>query len=256
MRLADKVAIITGAASGMGRASALRFAEEGAKVVVADIDSQGGQETVDMVRDRGGDAVFVEANVSEEADMENLVRTTIDNYAKLDILFNNAGYPQLAKPFETIDAQEWKRIMDVNLYGMFLGSKCALTELKKVGNGVILNTTSVAGINPRPGSSVYATAKGAAITLTKVLANELGPFQIRVNSIAPGPTETPMLPLFMDEYNDDVRNHIASALPLQRIVKPEDIANTALFLVSDEAAAITGIVLPVDCGLHIARGKT
>jgi 3-oxoacyl-[acyl-carrier protein] reductase len=256
MRLADKVAIITGAGSGMGRASALRFAEEGAKVVIADIDPKGGQETVDMVRDRGGDAVFVEGDVSEESDMNDLVRTTIDNYAKLNILFNNAGYPQLGKPFETIDAQEWKRIMDVNLYGMFLGSKCALAELKKVGNGVILNTTSVAGINPRPGSSVYATAKGAAITLTKVLANELGPFRIRVNSIAPGPTETPMLPLFMDLYNEDVRNQIAAGLPLRRIVQPDEIANTALFLASDEAAAITGIVLPVDCGLHIGRGKT
>ena len=164
MRLADKVAIITGAGSGMGRASALRFTAEGAKVVVADIDPKGGQETVDMVRDRGGDAVFVKADVSEEPDMNNLVRTTIDNYAKLNILFNNAGYPQLGKPFETIDAQEWKRIMDVNLYGMFLGSKCALNELKKAGNGVILNTTSVAGINPRPGSSVSTAGRSGSVS--------------------------------------------------------------------------------------------
>jgi len=139
---------------------------------------------------------------------------------------------------------------------MFLGSKCAVNELKKTGNGVIINTTSVAGMNPRPGSSVYATAKGAVMTLTKVLANELGPFQIRVNSIAPGPTETPMLPLFMEHYDEVVRDQIASGLPLRRIVKPEEIANTALFLASDEAAAITGMVIPVDCGLHIARGKT
>lgn len=256
MRLADKVAIITGAGSGMGRASAIRFAEEGAKVVVADIDHEGGTETVDIVRDNGGDAVFVKADVREDSDMKNLVRTTIDEYAKLNILFNNAGYPQLAKPFESIDAQEWKQIMDINLYGMFLGSKYAVKELKKTGNGVILNTTSVAGMNPRPGSSVYATAKGAAMTLTKVLANELGPYQIRVNSIAPGPTETPMLPLFMDHYDDDVRDQIAAGLPLRRIVKPDEIANTALFLASDEAAAITGVVIPVDCGLHIARGKT
>ena len=256
MRLADKVAIITGAGSGMGRASAIRFAEEGAKVVIADLDPKSGQETQDMVQAKGGEAVFVEANVAKEGDVENVVRTTIDKFAKLNILFNNAGCPQLTKPFETIGEEEWQRIMDVNVRGIFLGAKCALAELKKAGNGVILNTASVAAILPRAGSAAYAASKGAVITLTKVLANELGPSGIRVNAILPGPTETPMLPLFMDEYNDKVRNLIASDLPLQRLVSAEDIANAALFLASDEAAAITGVLLEVDSGLHIGRGKT
>jgi len=256
MRLADKVAIITGAGSGMGRASAIRFAQEGAKVVVADLDPKGGQETQDMVQAKGGEAVFVQADVTKEGDMENMVRTTIEKYAKLNILFNNAGYPQLTKPFETIGEEEYERIMNVNIKGIFLGSKYALPELKKAGNGVILNTASVAGLRPRAGSAAYAASKGAVITLTKVLANELGPFGIRVNAILPGPTETPMLPLFMDEYNDEVRNLIASDLPLGRLVSAEDIANTALFLASEEAAAITGVLLEVDSGLHIGRGKT
>jgi len=256
MRLADKVAIITGAGSGMGRASAIRFAQEGAKVVVADLDPKSGQETQDMVQANGGDAVFVQANVAKEDDVENMVRMTIEKYAKLNILFNNAGCPQLTKPFETIGEEEWERIMDVNLKGIFLGAKYALPELKKVGNGVILNTASMAGIMPRGGSAAYAASKGAAITLTKVLSNELGPFRIRVNVLLPGPTETPMLPLFMDEYNNEIRDHIASDLPLGRLVSAEDIANAALFLASDEAAAITGVLLEVDCGLHIGRGKT
>lgn len=256
MRLADKVAIITGAGSGMGRASAIRFAQEGAKVAVADINAENGEKTAKEILEQGGDAFFVKADVSIENEIENMVKMTVKRYGKLNILFNNAGCPQLTKPFETIGDEEWSRIMDINLKAIFLGAKHALNELKNAGNGVILNTASIAGIMPRPGSSVYAASKGGAITLTKVLANELAPYKIRVNVILPGPTETPMLPKFMKKYDEGVLKKIASDLPLGRLVRPIDIANAALFLASDEASAITAVVLEVDCGLHNGRGET
>ena len=250
MRLADKVAIIASAGSGMGRASAIRFAQEGSKVVVADLNPQNGQETVDIILTNGGEAVFVHVNVTKENEVENMVRTAVEKYGKLNILFNNAGCPQLDKRFETITDDEWQNIMNVNVKGILLGVKYALPELKKAGNGAIVNNASLAGIMPWPGSAAYATSKGAAITLSKVLAGELAPFKIRVNVIAPGPTDTPMLPQFRKVCDDKVRKIIASALPLGRIVTPEDIANAALFLASDEASAITAVILEVDCGLH------
>jgi 3-oxoacyl-[acyl-carrier protein] reductase len=256
MRLNDKVAIITGAGSGIGRASAVRFAEEGAKVAVAELNPESGNETVEKIKAAGGEAFFVKTDVGVESDIENMVNATVEKYGKLNILYNNAGYPQLSKPFETIDNEEWSRMMDINARSVFWGSKHALEPLKKAGNGVILSTASVAGVMPRPGSSAYATSKGAVITLTKVLANELGKFNIRVNTILPGPTETPMLPKFMKQYDETILDIIRSTLPLGRLVKPEDIANAALFLASDEAAAITAVILEVDSGLHNGRGET
>lgn len=256
MRLYDKVAIITGAGSGMGRASAIRFAEEGAKVAVADLNAESGNETVEKIKAAGGEAFFVKTDVGIESEIERMVKSTVEKYGKLNILYNNAGCPQLTRPFETIDNEEWSRMMDINARSIFWGAKHALEPLKKSGNGVILSTASIAGVLPRPGSSAYAASKGAAITLTKVLANELGKYKIRVNVILPGPTETPMLPKFMSKCDETVLRKIASDLPLGRLVKPEDIANAALFLASDEAAAITAVILEVDAGLHNGRGET
>ena len=256
MRLDDKVAIITGAGSGIGRASAIRFAEEGARVAVADLNPESGNETMEKIKRAGGEAFFVKADVAIESEIENMVNSAVEKYGKLNILYNNAGYPQLTKPFETIDNDEWNRMMDINARSIFWGAKHSLDALKKAGNGVILSTASVAATNPRPGSLAYASSKGAAITMTKVLANELGKYNIRVNAILPGPTETPMLPKFMSKYDESVINIITSSLPLGRLVKPVDIANAALFLASDEAAAITAVILEVDAGLHNGRGET
>lgn len=252
MKLAEKVAIITGAGSGMGRASAILFAKEGAKVVVADIDSQGGQETVETIRNNGGEAVFVQVNVTKANEVEKMISTAVEKFGQLNILYNNAGIPQQMKMMETVTEEEWDLIMNVNVKGIFLGCKYAVPVMKNLGQGVIINTASAAGVLPRPNQFTYSVSKGAVITLTKALAAEVGPFNIRVNCINPGPTLTPMMSKHV-QGNPEILEGIKSVIPLRRMVMPEDIANTALYLASDEAAVVTGAQINVDSGLSINR---
>jgi 3-oxoacyl-[acyl-carrier protein] reductase len=183
MKLSNKVAVITGAGAGFGRACSLLFAEEGAKVVVADINKEAARETVEMIKKKGGEAVSVEADVSKATSVAAMIKAAVDAYGKVDVLFNNAGIPQLPTPVEDLDEGLWDRIMGVNLKSIFLGAKYAFPVMKKQGGGVIINTASISGKRPRPGSSAYATSKGAAIFLTKALAIEGAPHKIRVNSI-------------------------------------------------------------------------
>lgn len=246
MRLANKVAIITGAGSGIGRASAYLFAREGSKLVVADINDAGGEETVTTIMADGGEAVFVHADVSIASEVENLVKVTKDKFGKIDILFNNAGTYIRPTAVEATEESWWDRIYAVNVKGIFLATKYVVPEMKKAGGGVIINTASGAGVRPLSNISAYASSKGAVITLTKQLAHELGPDNIRVNCILPGLTDTPMVLL-----SEEQRKARLSTIPLGRLIKPEDIAYAALYLASYESSMVTGTSITVDGGLTI-----
>jgi 3-oxoacyl-[acyl-carrier protein] reductase len=249
MKLSNKVALITGAGAGFGRESALLFAEEGAKIVVADLNGKAARETVELIKEKGGNAVSVEADVSKASDVANMVKIAVDTYGKLDILFNNAGIPQLPTPVEDLDEGLWDKIMSINLKGIFLGAKYAFPVMKKQGGGVIINTASISGKRPRPGSSAYATSKAAAIFLTKALAIEGAPSKIRVNAINPVAAETAMLPGL--GVTKDAMPAIIASIPMGRLAQPKDVAYAALYLASDEASLVTGIGLDVDGGRGI-----
>jgi 3-oxoacyl-[acyl-carrier protein] reductase len=253
MRLADKVAIITGGSSGIGRASAIIFAREGARVVVADINDAGGEETASTIRSSGGEAIFVHTDVSKAADTENLIKMTKDKFGKIDTLFNNAGIPQRTIPIEEVDEALWDRIYAVNVKSIFLITKCAAPVMKGSGGGAVINTASISGVRPRPGNIVYASSKAAVIHLTKALALDLAPYKIRVNCINPVAADTPMLNLFFPAgvNVDQARKATVDSIPLGRLTMPEDVAYAALYLASDESAMLTGACINVDGGRGI-----
>ena len=249
MKLSGKVAAITGAGSGMGQATALLFAGEGAKVCVVDIDGKAAERTVGLIKEKGGDAVAITADVAKANDVAMMVKSAVDKYGRVDILYNNAGYPMLPTPLENIEEELWDRIMAVNVKGIFLACKYAVPVMKQQGGGVIINTASISGVRPRPGQSPYATSKAAAIMLTKAFAIELAPYKIRVNCINPTATETAMLPKL--GATEDAKKGIIATIPMGRMALPIDIAYAALYLASDEAAMVTGIGLDVDGGRGI-----
>jgi len=253
VRVAGKVAIITGAASGIGRASAILFAGEGAKVVIADMNDTGGEETVASIEKNGGEAVFVRTDVSIASQVNNLIDKAVIRFGKIDILFNNAGILGDSVRIEDIDESSWDKIMAVNVKGMFLATKYALPVMKKAGAGVIINTASMAAFRPLPMSCAYSVSKGAVITFTRESAVELAEYNIRVNSIAPFITDTPLLPQMAPPGVDpeDFKKRIASSTPLLRLIKPEDVAHAALYLASDESAMLTGGCINVDGGRGI-----
>ena len=254
MRLANKVAIITGAGSGIGRASAMLFAKEGARVVVADIDDKGGNETVVAIHRVAGDAaVFVHTDVSVASEAENLIETAMDSYGKIDILFNNAGISQKSIPVENLDESLWDRIYSVNVKGTYLTIKYTAPIMKKAQSGVIINLASISGVRPRMEQSAYASSKAAVIHLTKALALELAQYRIRVNAINPVAVETPMLFQIMPEDADkeEFKEGLLKTIPLGRMATPDDVAHGALYLASDEASIITGTCLNVDGGRGI-----
>ena len=252
MRLHKKTALVTGAGSGIGRAIAVLFAREGAVISVIDIDSSGGRETVEMIEQTGGVADFINADVTKASDIERAIRTTVDTHKKLDILINNAGIVQKSIPLEEMDEELWDKIISINLKSIFLGCRYAIPVMKKAGGGVIINTASIAGTRPRVNRSGYSTSKGGAIALTKSLALELAPHNIRVNCISPVGTDTPMLKDFIGEIDAEEKMKATIAtIPLGRIGKPEDSAYAVLYLVSDEALFITGVNLEVDGGWGI-----
>ncbi|MFB6122854.1 MAG: SDR family oxidoreductase [Haloferacaceae archaeon] len=241
---------VTGAGSGMGEATAERFAERGADVVVVDIDSEAASTVADRIDARdGGAAVAHAADVSDAADVSAFVDRTVDEFGSIDVLHNNAGIPQQSTPVEDVTEETWDSIVDVNLKSAFLGAKYAVPHMRDQESGVILNTASTAGIRPRTGLSAYCASKGGMITLTKQLAHELASDDIRVNAICPVATDTQMLPSFSGEELsvDDMLDTI----PLGRLAEPTDIANAAVFLASDEAAMVTGTALEVDGGRDI-----
>lgn len=251
MRKIDgKVAIITGAASGIGKATSILFAQEGAKVVVADIRVELGEETVKMINESGGKAIFVNTDVSKAEDVKNMVKTAVGTYGRLDIIFNNAGIEGVSTDTANYPENIFDKVIAVNLKGVWLGIKYAVPELLKNGGGSIINTSSVAGLVGFAGLSAYNATKGGIIQLTKTAALEYAKQNIRVNCIAPGVIETPMVDRVL-ERQPEAKAAFVQMEPVGRFGKPEEVAKAALFLASDDSSFITGAVLVVDGGLTV-----
>ena len=252
MRLSNKVALITGAGSGIGRTTAELFAREGAKVVAADLNEGPGAATVEAIRGAGGEAIFARADVSKGEDVKRMIDTCVETFGRIDVLYNNAGIAMNYTPVEEIDEALFDRILAINLRSVFLGAKYAVPHMKRQGGGVILNTGSTSGIRPRVGASSYAASKGGVIILSKALALELAPFNIRVVSINPVAVDTPMLEtVFGSQDPEQARERRIASIPLGRLNRAEDVAYAALFLASDEAAMVTGTAFEVDGGRDI-----
>jgi NAD(P)-dependent dehydrogenase (short-subunit alcohol dehydrogenase family) len=249
-KLGGKVAVITGAASGIGRASALLFAKEGAHVVAADIDVEGGKETEALVGKEGGNAIFVRTNVTLESDVKNLIQETVTRFGRLDILFNNAGIV-LVKFLEDTTNEEWERVIGINLKSIFFSVKYSIPIMKQQNKGVIINTSSVSGIVGQPVTPIYSASKGAVVLLTKSLAVDYARYGIRVNCICPGMVDTPMIRRHIATMEDPegFRKDRENRHPIGRFIKPEEVAQAALYLASDDSSAITGTALLVDGGL-------
>ncbi|KMM38247.1 SDR family NAD(P)-dependent oxidoreductase [Guptibacillus hwajinpoensis] len=246
MRLQDKVAIVTGGGGGIGRATALRFASEGAKVVVSDIHSESGEESVDQITKMGGEAIFVRTDTSIEGDMKALVEECEKRYGGLDIFFNNAGVSNEEVKLVDISVDEWDRVVSINLKGVFMGMKYAIPAMEKRSGGAIVNTSSLLGFKGKKYMAPYNASKGGVITLTKNAALEYGGKNIRVNAVCPGVIDTNIV----TPWKEDDRKWpiISKANALRRVGQPEEIANAVLFLVSDEASYVTGTSLLVDGG--------
>ncbi len=250
MRLQDRVALVTGAGSGIGRASAFLFAREGAKVAVVDLREDAAKETAQAIEQAGGQALALRADVSRAADNEAAVAATVARWGRLDVFFANAGVPQWPTPVEEVDEATFDRIMAVNVKGVFLGAKYAAPQMKRQKAGVFLVTASTSAIRPRPRVQCYTASKGAVIAMVKSLALELAPFGVRALALAPVATDTPMLPTFMGKQaiDEEGRARYVATIPLGRLNTPGDLAKAALFLVSDDAAMMTGTCVEVDGG--------
>ncbi|HAL62400.1 MAG TPA: short-chain dehydrogenase [Chloroflexi bacterium] len=249
MRLAGKVAIITGAGAGIGRATALLFAREGAEVVVADCDPEKGAETVSLIKENGGAAIFVQVDVSKAADVKKMVKTSVERYGKLDILINNAGIYAQADVVEAAE-EEWDRLLDVNLKGVFLCSKYSIPEMIKGGGGTIVNIGSEAGIVGIKNQVAYNVSKSGVIALTKSMAIDFAAHNIRVNCVCPGTTETPLVKAALERAPDPAaaRRALEEVRPANRLGRPEEIAAGILYLASDESLYATGSILSIDGG--------
>ena len=245
MRLAGKIAIVTGAASGFGEGIARKFVAEGARVVVADRDGDGARRVADAL---GAHAESVRADVTKAADVEAMVRTAIERFDGLDVLVNNAGMGHVPQPLESLDEADFDRILAVNVKAIYLAAKEVVPRFKAQKRGVILNIASTAGVSPRPRLTWYNASKGWVITATRSMAVELAPFGIRVCALNPVAGETPMLKTFMGEDTPEVRAKFLATIPIGRFSTPEDLGNAACFLCSDEASMITGVAMEVDGG--------
>jgi NAD(P)-dependent dehydrogenase (short-subunit alcohol dehydrogenase family) len=253
MKLDGKVALITGAGSGFGRAGSILFAKEGAKVVVVDINDEGGRETVKLIKEGGGEASYVHADVGVVAELEKMIKKAVETYGKLNIFWHNAGNAGPGR-IERTTEEAFDRTLDIHVKGGFFGSKFAIPEIKKSGGGSILFTTSGSGYRPSPGSPTYSIAKAGLSILTRCLAVQLGRDNIRVNCIAPASNKTGLSAAFMSRDPDLVdpklmEKRVLEMTPMGRHGELEEAAMAALYLVSDDASYVTGIVLPVDGGM-------
>jgi len=248
MRLKDKVAIVTGAKSGIGLATARRFSKEGAKIVMADVEDA--QQELESIVKSGCEAVFVRTDVSSEGDVHELIRQSVGRYGRIDVLVNNAGI-ELARTATDTTEEEWDRLMGVNLKGVFLCSKAVVVEMRRRGGGVIVNVASELGLVGGAEIAAYCASKGGVIQLTRAMAIDHAGDHIRINCVCPGPINTPLLDRIIESSTAPERERqitIAKTL-LNRLGEPEEIANVILFLASEESSYMTGSVVVADGGL-------
>lgn len=243
MRLKGKTAIVTGGAQGFGAGIVRKFAAEGARVMVADINGDGAQVLADEV-----DGIACTVDVGRAASVDAMAEAALKAFGHVDILVNNAGITHLPKPMETVTEDEFDRVLNVNVKSVYLTARALVPHMKARGAGAILNVASTAGLSPRPNLNWYNASKGWMITATKTMAVELAPKGVRVNAICPVAGETPLLKSFMGEDTPEMRAKFLSTIPLGRFSTPEDMGNAACFLCSDEAAMITGTAMEVDGG--------
>lgn len=244
MRVKDKVVIITGGGSGIGRETGILFAKEGAKVVIADVNEKAGAETVELIKNAGGEAFFARLDVSNREQAKQVVKETIAKYGRLDVLINNAGIIQDALVVKMTEEQ-WDKVIDINLKGPFNCIQAVAGQMISQGSGVILNISSIVALYGNVGQTNYAATKAGLVGMTKTLAKELGKKGIRVNAVAPGFIYTPMT----EAMPEKILEMMKEKTPLKRLGTPADVASTLLFLASDEASFINGAVISVDGGL-------
>jgi NAD(P)-dependent dehydrogenase (short-subunit alcohol dehydrogenase family) len=252
MKLKGKVAIVTGAGSGIGKASAGLFAEEGALVVLVDSNPETGAQAAETIRSIGGEAIYCYADVSKSHDVEAMVNTAVQTYGRLDLLLNNAAIQIMAKLADTTE-EVWDRIQSVNLKGVFLGCKYAIPAMIRTKGGSIINMASVLGFVGDPDLAAYCAAKGGVIALTKAGALTYGSQGVRINCICPGDVDTPLV---QDYFNKDpdpqrLRQEVSSKYALRRIASPREVAQLVVFLASDDSSFITGSTLVIDGGLTV-----
>lgn len=248
MRLKGKTAIVTGGGSGFGEGIARRFAQEGCQVMVADINDEGGRRVVSEITAAGGQAAFQHADVSKDADWGILVQATLDAFGGLTTVINNAGTTHRNQPMLDVSEELFDRIYAVNVKSLYHSARHCVPVFEKAGGGVFVNIASTAGVRPRPGLTWYNGSKGAAIMTSRSMAVELAPKKIRVCIINPVAGDTPLLKDFMGSDTPEMRAKFIATVPLGRLAQPSDIANTALWLASDEAEFITGTCIEVDGG--------
>lgn len=250
MRLKDRRAVITGAATGIGRATALSLAKEGATLIVADINVAAGKETVELVRQEGVDAHFHETDVSRSADMKRLMSFAVEAMGGIDIIINNAGV-QYSGSISTFPEEKWDHLMRVNPRSCYLGAKYGVPHMRESGGGAIVNISSIAGLKGGPGMTAYAASKGAIVAFTTALAAELAPAGIRVNSVCPGWIDTPFNKPAIEFMGGPAKQEalVESGVPMSRQGTPDEIAPAVVYLVSDDSSYMTGQALIIDGGL-------
>jgi NAD(P)-dependent dehydrogenase (short-subunit alcohol dehydrogenase family) len=251
LRFQNKIALVTGAGSGIGRTAALLLAGQGAKVVIADINPEGGSATLREITQNGGQAVFVPADVSQPREVEAMVKKALDTYGRLDIAINNAGIGHDPSLTHEIAEETWDRVISIDLKGVWLCLKNELPPMVKQGSGVIVNTSSIGGLIVGKGLAAYSAAKGGVNQLTRITALEYAGFGIRVNAVCPAVVLTPLTERSLRETPEMIRDMTAGQ-PLGRLARPDEVAHTMLWLCSDEASYINGVCFPIDGGFTVA----